>query len=134
MRKSKFSDSQIIGAVKRVEAGFRVPDICREMGISNVTFFKQRAKYGGMDFSIISRMKEVEEENRCHKKRCLLRRSSWPSRVGGSRKKVMRPSRRNEMATKAVKEIGICIQVSCQAFRIRESCYGYERKLDCCDI
>ena len=49
MRKSKFTDSQIMDAVKRVEAGFTVPDICRELGISTATFYKWRAKYGGMD-------------------------------------------------------------------------------------
>ena len=49
MRKSKFTDSQIMDAVKRVEAGFGVSDICRELGISTATFYKWRAKYGGMD-------------------------------------------------------------------------------------
>ena len=71
MRKSKFTDSQIMDAVKRVEAGFSVPDICREMGISTATFYKWRAKYGGMDVSMISRMKELEEENRWLKKMYL---------------------------------------------------------------
>ena len=59
MRKSKFTDSQIMDAVKRVEAGFGVPDICRELDINNATFYKCRAKYGGMDVSIISRTKEL---------------------------------------------------------------------------
>ena len=64
MRKSKFTDSQIIDAVKRAEAGFSVPDICREMGISTATFYKWQAKYGGMDVSIMFRLKELEDENR----------------------------------------------------------------------
>jgi putative transposase len=55
-------------AVKRVEAGFGVSDICREMGISTATFYKWRAKYGGVEVSMISRMKELEEENRRLKK------------------------------------------------------------------
>jgi len=59
MRKSKFTDSQIMDAVKRVEAGVAVPDICRELGISTATFYKWRAKYGGMDVSMMSRMKEL---------------------------------------------------------------------------
>ena len=62
MRKSKFTDSQIMEAVKRVEAGFAVPDICRELGISNATFYKWRAKYGGMDVSMMSRVKELAYE------------------------------------------------------------------------
>lgn len=64
MKRSKFSDSQIIEALKRVEAGIGVPDLCRELGISVATFYKWRAKFGGMDTSLMARMKELEEENR----------------------------------------------------------------------
>ena len=64
MKRSKFSDSQIIDSVKRVEAGIAVPDICRELGISSATFYKWRAKFGGMDTSMMTRMKELEDENR----------------------------------------------------------------------
>jgi putative transposase len=62
MKTSKFSDSQIIDSVKRVKAGISVPDICRELGVSTSTFYEWRAKYGGMDVSMMSRMKELEEE------------------------------------------------------------------------
>ena len=71
MKRSKFTDSQIIDSVKRVEAGIAVPDICRELVISTATFYKWRAKYGGMDVSMMSRMKELEEENRRLKKMYL---------------------------------------------------------------
>lgn len=63
MKKSRFSDSQIIEALKRVESGLSVPEVCRELGISSATFYKWRAKYGGMDTSMMSRMKELEAEN-----------------------------------------------------------------------
>ena len=63
MKKSKFTDSQIMDALKRVEAGLSVPEICRELGISSATFYKWRAKYGGMDTSLMARMKELEQEN-----------------------------------------------------------------------
>ena len=68
MRKSKFTDSQIMDAVKRVEAGFAVPDICRELGISTATFYKWRAKYGGMETSDAKKLKGLEDENRKLKK------------------------------------------------------------------
>ena len=71
MKRSKFNDSHIMDAVKRVEGGNRVLDICRELGISTATFYKWRAKYGGMDVSMMSRMKELEEENRRLKKMYL---------------------------------------------------------------
>lgn len=53
MRKSKFTDSQIMDAVNRVETGFAVPGICRELGISTATFYKWRARYGGRDVSLL---------------------------------------------------------------------------------
>jgi putative transposase len=59
MRKSKFIESQILDAVKRAGAGFAVPDICRELGISAATFYKWRPEYGGMDVSMIARMKDL---------------------------------------------------------------------------
>jgi putative transposase len=63
MKKSRFTDSQIAEALKRVEAGLSVPELCREMGISSATFYKWRAKYGGMDTSMMARLKEREVEN-----------------------------------------------------------------------
>jgi len=63
MKKSKFSDSQIIEALKRVENGLSVPELCRELGISSATFYKWRAKYGGLDVPMMARMKELEAEN-----------------------------------------------------------------------
>ena len=63
MKKSKFTDSQIMDAIKRFEAGLSVTDICREMGISTALFYRWRAKYGGMDAAMISRLKELEAEN-----------------------------------------------------------------------
>lgn len=68
MKRSRFTDSQIMEALKRVEAGLPVPDLCRELGISTATFYKWRAKFGGMDTSMMARMKELEEENRRLKK------------------------------------------------------------------
>ena len=68
MKKSRYTDSQVMDALKRVEAGIAVPDLCRELGISSATFYKWRAKYGGMDTSMMVRMKELEEENRRFKR------------------------------------------------------------------
>ena len=68
MKKSKFSDSQIMAILKQSESGIPVPDLCREHGMSSATFYKWRAKYGGMDASLMARMKALEEENRRLKK------------------------------------------------------------------
>lgn len=68
MRKSKFTDSQIMDALKRAESGEPVPELCREVGISSATFYKWRSKFGGMDTSMIARLKELEAENTRPKK------------------------------------------------------------------
>ena len=68
MKKSRYTDSQIIAILKQAEAGTSVPDLCREHGMSDASFYKWRAKYGGMDASLMKRMKDLEEENRRLKK------------------------------------------------------------------
>ena len=68
MKKSRFSDSQIIAVLKQAEAGAPVPELCREHGISSACFYKWRSKFGGMDASMMSRLKELEDENRRLKK------------------------------------------------------------------
>lgn len=68
MKKSKFSDSQILSILKQAESGTPVPTLCREHGISSATFYKWRAKFGGMDASLMARLKELEDENRRLKK------------------------------------------------------------------
>ena len=68
MKKSRYTDSQIIAILKQAEAGTSVPDLCREHGMSDATFYKWRARYGGMDASMMKRVKELEEENRRLKK------------------------------------------------------------------
>ena len=64
MRKSRFTTEQIIGFIKQAEAGLAVTELCRQNGFSDATFYKWRAKFGGMDASLMARMKELEEENR----------------------------------------------------------------------
>ncbi|APR71315.1 transposase [Acinetobacter haemolyticus] len=63
MKTSKFTDSQIMSILKQAESGTPVATLCREHGMSNATFYKWRAKYGGMDASLIARLKELETEN-----------------------------------------------------------------------
>ncbi len=63
MRKSRYSDSQIMAILKQAEAGTPVPALCREHGMSSALFYKWRSKFGGMDASMIKRLKELETEN-----------------------------------------------------------------------
>lgn len=68
MKRSRFSDSQIMAILKQAEAGSPVPELCREHAISSATFYKWRTKFGGMDASLLSRLRELEDENRRLKK------------------------------------------------------------------
>ena len=68
MKTSRFSDSQIIAILKQAEGGSPVSELCREHGMSSATFYKWRSKFGGMDASLMSRLKELEDENRRLKK------------------------------------------------------------------
>ena len=68
MRKSRLSETQIMGILRQAEGGLAVVDLCREHAISNATFYKWRSKYGGMDASMICEMKGIEDENRRLKK------------------------------------------------------------------
>ena len=63
MKKSRFTVSQILAILKQAENGISVPELCRMHGMSSASFYKWRAKYGGMDISLMARMKELEREN-----------------------------------------------------------------------
>ena len=64
MKKSRFSEEQVIGILKQHEAGVKTADLCREHGISAATFYQWKSKFGGMDVSEAQRLKQMEDENR----------------------------------------------------------------------
>ena len=63
MQKKRFNEGQIMAAIKKQEAGIAVKEICRELGISEATFYNWKAKYGGMQSSDISKLRDLEKEN-----------------------------------------------------------------------
>lgn len=68
MKLSRYSEAQILAILRQAEGGVAVAELCREHGMSNASFYKWRAKYGGMDASMISQLKAVEDEHRRLKK------------------------------------------------------------------
>ncbi|MGB9150476.1 MAG: IS3 family transposase, partial [Burkholderiales bacterium] len=129
MKKSRFTDSQIMAALKQAESGVSPPDVCRELGISSATFYKWRAKFSGMDTSMMSRMKELEDENRRLKKMYLEEKLKAEIVAEALGKKVVRPSLRRMMAVEAVNSKAVSIALACKLFRVSESCYRYVPKL-----
>ncbi len=68
MKKTRFTEAQIFNILKEAEAGIPVTELCRKHGMSDASFYKWRAKYGGMDVSMMRQLKELTEENRRLKK------------------------------------------------------------------
>ena len=64
MKTSRYTEGQILAILRQAEGGMPVAELCRAHGISSATFYKWRAKFGGMDASLISQMKAIEDENR----------------------------------------------------------------------
>ena len=70
MRKSRFTEAQIIGMIKEQEAGMPTAEVCRKHGLSQGTFYKYKSKYGGMEVSDVAKLKAMEDENA--RLKCLL--------------------------------------------------------------
>jgi putative transposase len=63
MKKTRFTETQIVAILKKQEAGMKTSDLCREYGISDATFYNWKAKYGGLEVKEVKRLKELEQEN-----------------------------------------------------------------------
>ena len=130
MKPSRYTDNQIIAILQQAEAGSPIPELCREHGMSTATFYKWRAKFGGMDASLMARMKELEEENKRLKKMYAEERLKAEIVAEALAKKVVAPSQCREMARWVVDQGRATISLACLAFDISQTCFRYQAKLN----
>ncbi len=142
MKKSKYSDAQIMSILKQAEGGVPVADLCREHGMSGASFYKWRSKYGGMDASLMARMTELDEENKRLKKmyaeksrqndflkEALGKSGEAVHCPAGHCPAMSREGQGREMAEWAVRYRSVGIALACRTFSISETCYRYQLEL-----
>ncbi len=98
--------------------------------MSSAAFYKWRAKYGGMDASMVAQMKELATENRRLKKMYAEKSMQNELLKEALGKKALRPSQRREMAKHAIEQHAVSIALACRTFGVSQTCYRYKRKLD----
>jgi putative transposase len=135
MRKSRFSESRIIGILKEVEAGRLVKDVCHEHGISDATYYQWKSQFGGMEVSDIKRLRELEDENR--KSKLMVADMSLENRAIKDVPKLT-PDERRWIAVQ-LKQHGLSQRAACRAVSLSSSVWPTRdrkrmtsRSLPCC--
>ena len=127
MKRSKFTDEQILAIVKEGEAGRKVADLCRTHGITEQTYYRWKAKYGGMELSEMQRLKQVEDENRRLKQIVAEQTLGHPGAQGGRRKKVVGPIARRE-AVGWLQTRGTSLRRACRVIGLSTATWRYQRR------
>ncbi len=128
MRKSRFSESQILKILKEAEGGRKVADVCREYKVSQATYNKWKSKYGGMEDSDIRRLKDLEEENRKLKNMFANLSLENEALKDVIAKKLLKPAEKRELVDYLRNEFCLSIRQACCALRLSRSVYCYEPK------
>jgi putative transposase len=129
MKRSKFSDEQILAIVKEGEAGRKVADLCRANGITEQTYYRWKATYGGMELSEMQRLKQLEDENSPAE---IYRRRADPGHPGAEssgRKKVVDPIARRE-AVGRLPALGTSLRRACRVIGLSIATWRYVRHPD----
>nr|WP_235615057.1 IS3 family transposase [Candidatus Thiodiazotropha endoloripes] len=130
MKRSKYSETQIVRILKEVEGGRMVKEVCREYGISDATYYNWKSKYGGMEASDIKRLKELEEENRKLKQmfaELSLENHALKDVIG---KKALKPAEKQHLVDYLRSEHEMSQRTACKAMNLSLSSYVYEPDTD----
>ncbi|MEL6676861.1 MAG: IS3 family transposase [Bacteroidota bacterium] len=128
MKKSRFTESQIVKILKQHEAGMKVSDLCKEHGISQGTFYNWKNKYGGMDASMVKRLKELEEENRKLKQMYANLSLENHAMKDLIEKKPLSPDQKRSSVAYLQSEHGLSLRKSCRIVNLSSSVYYYQPK------
>ena len=130
MRKSRFTENEMVRAVKQFENGMSSDAICRELGISRMTLYKWKSKYSGMEASRVRRLKELEEENR--KLKQMYANIALDNQILKEiiKKKPLKFEDRKKEAEELVYEYDISISRACRIMDIYRSYFYYRSKKD----
>ncbi|MGD1335192.1 IS3 family transposase [Vibrio harveyi] len=126
MKKSRYTETQIVKILKEVEAGRKVNEVCREYGISDATYYNWKSKYGGMEASDVKRLKELEDENRRLKQ--MFADLSLEHRIVKDilGKKAVKPAVKRELVEYVRQQFRVSLRMACRAVGISDSVYRYQ--------
>src|ERR1051325_8839725 len=127
MKKSKYSESQIVNILKEAESGVSVEDLSRQHGFSKASFYKWKAKYSGMSVSEVKRMKELEEENR-RLKQMYANLSLEHEVLKDIIKKTLKVAGRRKLASYAIQEFGLSKRHACRTIQVSRCVYRCQAK------
>ena len=123
MKKSKFTESQIVAILNEADAGMPVNEIWRKHGISSATYYKWKARYGGLDMAELKRVKELEAENAKVKRMYADLALENHGDQGGAEPKTVTPSERREAVRIMVEEQALSITRSCAVAKLSRAAY-----------
>ncbi len=123
MRKSRFTESQIVAILNEGESGIAVAEVCRKHGISQPTYYQWKSKYAGVSVSELKRMRELEIENDKLKRLFAEQALEIAALKDVLGKKALTSSERKEMARRAVAKFGLKVSKACELFGLSRTTY-----------